>query len=122
MPADDGRNYYELLGVEPAASRDEIRRAWRRLARRVHPDVAPDPRSARSFQRVRRAYEVLSEPASRRRYDVTLGLAASGYAADASGVDFNGLCAGLFSGLEAALRATAGLSATLSAGRRRNAG
>ena len=49
---------FEVLGVDPAASRMEIRRAWRHLAKRTHPDVDRSPEAARRFQRLRAAYRV----------------------------------------------------------------
>ena len=64
--ADD---YYALLEVEPSASADEIKRAYRRLARQLHPDTNPDPAAAEQFKAVARAYEVLSDPDKRQRYD-----------------------------------------------------
>jgi curved DNA-binding protein CbpA len=61
------RNYYELLGVPPDASRQEIHSAYRRLARRYHPDMTAGG-DAR-FQEVTDAYEILHDPAQRARYD-----------------------------------------------------
>ena len=63
-------NYYEILGVDRNASTDEVKRAYRRLARSLHPDVNPDPQSQERFKDVTRAYEVLSDPDKRQMYDL----------------------------------------------------
>jgi DnaJ-class molecular chaperone len=63
------RDYYDVLGVAPGAGADEIKRAYRQLARRYHPDVSGDKRGA-AFLEVARAYEVLRDPQRRRAYDV----------------------------------------------------
>ncbi len=61
---------YQVLGIGRGASGDEIRRAYRGLARKHHPDANPDdPGSEGRFKRIQQAYEVLSEPARRREYD-----------------------------------------------------
>ena len=64
--------YYELLGVDPDASAEEIQRAYRLLARRHHPDVAPDADRA-TMAAINGAWAVLSDPARRRNYDAGLG-------------------------------------------------
>ena len=64
--ADD---YYDLLGLSRDATSDEIKRAYRTLARQLHPDTNPDPAAADRFKQVAQAYEVLSDPEKRQRYD-----------------------------------------------------
>jgi len=63
------RDYYEVLGVARGASDDEIKRAFRRLARELHPDVSTEPDAADRFKQVAQAYEVLSDRQRRDTYD-----------------------------------------------------
>lgn len=64
------RDYYEILGIDRGASQDTIRKAFRKLARKYHPDVAEDKSTAEEkFKELNEAYEVLSDPEKRKKYD-----------------------------------------------------
>ncbi|MFF0110981.1 DnaJ domain-containing protein, partial [Streptomyces hirsutus] len=63
------RDFYEVLGVPRTADKDEIQRAYRKLARRYHPDVNKDPQAEERFKDLNEAYSVLSDPKTRARYD-----------------------------------------------------
>jgi curved DNA-binding protein len=64
------KDYYTILGVEKSASQDEIKKAYRKLARKHHPDINPnDPTAEDHFKEINEAYEVLSDPQKRQKYD-----------------------------------------------------
>src|SRR3974377_2439421 len=70
MPTASKHDYYETLGVGRKSSGDDIRKAYRRLARKYHPDLNPGDKSAEErFKNVQEAYDVLSDPKKRQMYD-----------------------------------------------------
>src|SRR5262245_55738017 len=81
-------DFYIVLGVERGASLNDIKRAYKRLARKFHPDINPGDRlAATQFRQIAEAYETLSDPDRRRRYD---SVGASPEAADAPAFGFEG--------------------------------
>jgi curved DNA-binding protein len=70
VPGPEFKDYYKVLGVSPKATDEEIKKAFRTLARKYHPDVAKDKRTAEDkFKELNEAHEVLSNPESRKQYD-----------------------------------------------------
>ena len=85
------RTYYELLGVKRTAVRIEIRRAYRKLARKYHPDINPGDRvSEVRYRRITEAYEVLSDPGEREQYDRSGAKPTTENAEAAAGYGFEG--------------------------------
>ena len=71
------RNPYEVLGVAKNATPKEIQQAYRRLARKFHPDVSSDPKAQGLFDEIKLAYDLLSDPKKRGAYDRSGGLRLS---------------------------------------------
>ena len=63
------KDYYKILGVARGADADEIKRAYRKLARKYHPDVSKEANAENRFKDVAEAYEVLKDPDKRAKYD-----------------------------------------------------
>ena len=91
------RDYYEVLGVDKNASQDEIKSAFRKLAKKYHPDVSKEPDAEAKFKEVQEAYAVLSDENNRRQYD-QFGHAA--FEQGGAGGGFNGFSGFDFSGFD----------------------
>src|SRR6202171_835723 len=96
MPATQ-QDYYDTLKVDRKASSDEIKKSYRRLARKYHPDLNPGDKAAEDrFKKLQEAYDVLSEPKKRQMYDQQGFYSDSGFAAGAgappqgNGMGFSG--------------------------------
>jgi curved DNA-binding protein len=118
------RDYYEVLGVPRTAGADELQQAYRKLARRYHPDVNKEPSAADRFKEINEAYHVLADPKTRARYDrfgenfrqvpedydERVGAAGGGFnaggrgrrvrvsGADTAGIDIDDLLGSMFAG------------------------
>ena len=89
---------YDILGVSRDADADTIKKAYRRLARELHPDVNPDPATQERFKDVSRAYEVLSDPGKRAAYDRGGDAFASGFGGAGAGFSFTDIMDAFFGG------------------------
>src|SRR5580658_4709031 len=102
MPSAPKHDYYETLSVQRGATEDESRKAYRKLARKYHPDLNPGDKSAEDrFKNVQEAYDILSDAKKRQMYDQVGFYSESGFAAGGGGgggagprthpnMDFNG--------------------------------
>jgi molecular chaperone DnaJ len=66
------KDYYQILGVDRNTSKEDIKKAYRRLAKEWHPDVNPDPKAEEKFKEINEAYYVLSDEEKRQQYDQLL--------------------------------------------------
>jgi curved DNA-binding protein len=107
MAATDFKDYYAILGVNKTASADEIKKAFRKLALKYHPDRNPGDKSAEAkFKEASEAYEVLSDPDKRKKYDSygqywkQASQAGSGFGRGGTNVDFGGFDFGQYGSFE----------------------
>ena len=98
--AQNKRDYYEVLGIQKGASEDEIKRAYKKLARKYHPDMNPgDKEAEEKFKEINEANEILSDPTKKSRYDQfgfagvdpNYGAGGGGFGGGAGGFDFGDL-------------------------------
>ncbi len=92
------QDLYDLLGVARDADADSIKKAYRRLARQLHPDVNPDPAAQEQFKQVSAAYEVLSDPQKRAAYDRGGDPFGGGFGGQGAGFSFTDIMDAFFGG------------------------
>ena len=90
-------DYYDLLGIDRGASQDDIKKAYRKIARELHPDVNPDPEVQNKFKEVTAAYDVLSDPQKRQQYDMG-GQGFGGFGGGFGGGGFSDIMDAFFGG------------------------
>ena len=92
----DKRDYYEVLGVERNADEETLKKAYRKLAKKYHPDANPgDEAAAEKFKEASEAYAILSDPQKRQQYDQFGHAAFEGGGFDAGGFDFSDIFGGM---------------------------
>jgi len=86
------RDYYDVLGVARGASKDDIKKAYRRLARQFHPDVSQEADAEAKFKEINEAYEILADDQKRGMYDRFghAGVGSAGAGTGFGGFDFGG--------------------------------
>ena len=89
-------DYYADLGVSRDATAEEIKRAYRRAARKLHPDVNPGPEAEEQFKKVSQAYDVLADDEKRRAYDMGADPYATGGPAFGQGFSFSDIMDAFF--------------------------
>ena len=94
------RDYYEILGVQRNATKDDLKSAFRKLARQYHPDVNKEPDAEEKFKEINEAYAVLSDDDKRSAYDRFghAGVNGGGFATDFTNVDFSDIFEEFFGG------------------------
>lgn len=94
------KDYYQIMGLEKTATKEQIRQAYRKLARKYHPDVSKEPNAEHKFKEVGEAYEILKDPEKKAKYDQygaywkepppeTRGQSYQSYQADNNSADFD---------------------------------
>ena len=86
------RDYYEVLGLSKGASEEEIKKAYRKMAKKYHPDINKEPGAEEKFKEINEAYEVLSDPQKKATYDQFghAGMDGAGFGGFSQGGDFSG--------------------------------
>ena len=131
MAATDFKDYYAILGLNKTVSADEIKKTFRKLARKYHPDMNPGNKEAEArFKEVNEAYEVLSDPEKRKKYDqygqywkqaaTTPGGWPGAGATGATNVDFGGVDFSQYGSFDEFINALLGRAASGGAGTGRN--
>ncbi len=96
MANSSNKDYYEVLGVDRDADQDEIKKAYRELAKKYHPDRSDDPEAGEKFKEISEAYDILSDPEKREKYD---RYGHAGLGQDDYSVNFDDFAGGDFGGI-----------------------